>query len=234
MEDSFSLQYKFVFENGDEKVFFVDLDSVTLNLAQKNGFLPPDWTYLDNKKCPNCPFDSKTTPRCPVAVALVEVVDYFQDKLSSDKVDVQVTTPSRTYTARQPMSTAVSSLIGIYMVTSGCPVLGKLKPMVRTHLPFANLSESLYRFVSMYMLSQYFMRKRGKEADFEMTGLVGLLDEMRTVNRTFCQRLYGVVEKDASLNALVHLDCFADNTAFAVQKKGLEELEKTFDAYLSD
>jgi len=232
--DSFILNYKFKFMDGEEKTFIVELDPVTLNLTRNDAKLPPDWTYLDNKKCPNCPYDSATVPRCPVAISLVESIDFFKDKLSSDVVDVVVTMPSRTYTARQPMSTAVSSLIGIYMTTSGCPILGKLKPMVRTHLPFADLSESLYRFVSMYMLGQYFSHRKGKEPDWEMKGLVGLLEEMRTVNRSFCQRLYGVVEKDASLNALVHLDCFADNTAFAVQKKGLEDLEKTFDAYLDD
>ncbi len=232
--DSFILNYKFKFNDGEEKAFVAELDPITLNLKFNNGKLPPDWTYLDNNKCTNCPLESAKVPRCPVAVALIDSIDFFKDKLSSDLVDVEVTMPSRTYTARQPMSTAVSSLIGIYMVTSGCPILGKLKPMVRTHLPFADLSESLYRFVSMYMLGQYFSCKRGKAPDWEMNGLIGLLDELRTVNRSFCQRLYSVVEKDASLNALVHLDCFADNTSFAVQKKGLDELEKTFDAYLND
>ncbi|PCI36870.1 MAG: hypothetical protein COB53_08235 [Elusimicrobia bacterium] len=234
MVDSFTLNYKFKFADGEEKTFLIDLDPVTLNLSQRNGSLPPDWTYLDNKKCPNCPLDSKTNPRCPVAVALVEAIDFFKDKLSSDQVDVVVTMPARTHTARQAMSTAVSSLIGIYMVTSGCPILSKLKPMVRTHLPFADLSESLYRFVSMYMLGQYFVYQKGKTPDWDMKGLVSMLDAMRVVNRSFCQRLYAVVEKDASLNALVHLDCFADSTAFAVQKKGLQDLEKTFDAYFTD
>ncbi len=234
VSDTFSIQYKFNFLSGDEKTFIIDMDPVTLNLTQKNGSLPPDWTYLDNNKCANCPLDSATTSRCPVAVSLVGAIDYFKDQLSSDQVDVEVTLPNRQYKSRQAMSTAVSSLIGIYMVTSGCPILGKLKPMVRTHLPFANLTESLYRFVSMYMLGQFFAHRKGRKPDFEMQGLVVLLEGMRTVNKSFCQRLYGVVEKDASLNALVHLDCFADNTAFAVEKKGLEDLEKTFDAYLED
>lgn len=232
--DSFTLHYKFKFGEGAERTFVVNLDPVNLNLIQTPGAAHAEWTRLDNKKCANCPLDSALHSHCPVAVALEEVIDYFKDRLSSDKVEVEVSMPSRTYVAKQPMSTAVSSLIGIFMVTSGCPILGKLKPMVRTHLPFADLSESLYRFVSMYMLGQYFVMKRGGAPDFEMKRFVELLDSMRTVNRSFCQRLYAVCEKDASLNALVHLDCFADNTAFAVQKRGLAELESTFEDFLRE
>jgi len=232
--DSFTLHYKFKFGEGVERTFVINLHPQSLNLIQPNASAHPDWTKLDHKKCSNCPLDSATTPHCPVAVALEEVIDYFKDRLSSDRVDGEVSMPSRTYVATQPMATAVSSLIGIFMVTSGCPILGKLKPMVRTHLPFADLAESLYRFVSMYMLGQYFVMKRGGSPDFEMQRFVSLLDSLRTVNRSFCQRLYAVCEKDASLNALVHLDCFADNTACAVQKRGLAELESTFEDFLKE
>jgi hypothetical protein len=233
-EEPFILNYKFKLGDGTEKLFVIRLNQENLSLIGAEGGTHPEWTRLDNKKCGNCPLDSAQHPHCPVAVALEEAIDFFKDRLSSDRVDVEVTMPTRTYLASQPMSTAASSLIGIYMVTSGCPILGKLKPMVRTHLPFADLSESLYRFISMYMLGQHFRAKRGQQADVEMKNFAALLEDMRTVNRSFCQRLYSVCEKDASLNALVHLDCFADNTAFAVQKRGLEGIESTFDDFLRD
>ena len=232
--DRFTVHYQFKFGDGTEKTFTVTLDGASLILIQPPSESHPEWTRLGHEQCPNCPLNAREHPFCPVAVGLEGVIDFFKNRLSSDTVDVEVRMPSRTYTARQPMSTAVSSLIGIYMTTSGCPILGKLKPMVRTHLPFADLSESLYRFVSMYMLAQYFSKRRGQEPDFEMKGLVAMLEELRTVNRSFCQRLYAVCEKDANLNALVHLDCFADNTAFAVQKRGLDAIELTFAAYFKD
>tara|TARA_B100000686_G_scaffold86198_1_gene93073 strand:- start:90 stop:251 length:162 start_codon:yes stop_codon:yes gene_type:complete len=48
-------------------------------------------------------------------------------------------TDERCYVEHTTMTEAVSSLLGIYMVTSGCPVMDKLRPMVRFHLPLATV-----------------------------------------------------------------------------------------------
>ena len=57
----------------------------------------------------------------------------------------------------------VFSLIGIYMVTSGCPIMDKLRPMARFHLPFASTEETIYRAISTYLLGQYFLEQKGKK-----------------------------------------------------------------------
>ncbi len=66
--------------------------------------------------------------------------------------------------------------MGIYMVTSGCPVMGKLKPMVKFHLPFASGEETSYRMVTMYLLAQFFKYKNGKEPDWDLKNLVKIYD----------------------------------------------------------
>ncbi len=59
-----------------------------------------------------------------------------------------------------------------------------------------------------------------------------MLNDIRTVNKSFFKRLYKVCNQDANLNAIVHLDCFADNSAFLIEKKGLDQIRSTFAAHL--
>ncbi|MBI3300165.1 MAG: hypothetical protein HYZ75_18515 [Elusimicrobia bacterium] len=229
MPTTLDILYRFNLPDGRVKEFPVRLDPDTLTLQNEPPKELPEWTDLSYQQCPNCPL--KDTPRCPTAVALVEVIDFFKDSLSSEQAEVEIVTEARTYRKKAPLAAGVSGLIGLVMSTSGCPVLGKLKPMVREHLPFASLKESLYRFLSMYMLAQGLRAWKGLTPDWEMNGMIKLLEDLRTVNRAFCQRLYAICRKDASLNALVHLDCFADNTAFFLKRKGLDELARYFTAH---
>ena len=55
----------------------------------------------------------------------------------------------------------VSSLLGVIMTTSGCPIMAQLKPMVRFHLPFASLEETIFRMVSMHLVAQYLRHQDG-------------------------------------------------------------------------
>jgi hypothetical protein len=233
-EQPIEFRYKFTFDNGREREFIVLLDAVTLEMQKPPREEYPPWTRLDNNQCSNCPLKKEDSPRCPTAESMVEVIDIFKDSISSDQVDIEISTPMRTYKKRASLSTGVSALIGLHMATSGCPVLGKMKPMARTHMPFATLPETLYRMMGMYMLGQFFKAKEGKKPDLEMKGLVEIIEDVRIVNKAFCQRLYEVCTQDASLNAVVHLDCFADNSSFIIQKKGLERVKGAFDHYLRE
>ena len=231
MKKTTDILYRFSLPDGRVKEFLVQLDPDTLALRRDESAELPEWTKLSYQQCPNCPLKEKDSPRCPPAAALADVIDYFKDSLSSETADVEIVTEGRSYRKESSLSSGVSGLFGLVMSTSGCPILGKLKPMVREHLPFATLKESLYRFLSMYMLAQRLRAWKDMVPDWEMKGLIGLLEDLRIVNRAFCQRLYAVCRKDASLNALVHLDCFADNTAFFLKRKGLDELARSFTAH---
>lgn len=231
MKKSQDITYRFTLKDGRVKEFLVRLDPDSLALRRDPAVEQADWTKLSFHQCPNCPLKEADSPRCPPAAALAEVVDYFKDSLSSEEAEVEIVTEARSYRKKAALSSGVSGLIGLVMSTSGCPILDKLKPMAREHLPFATLKESLYRFLSMYMLAQRLRAWKEQVPDWEMTGFLTFLEDLRTVNRAFCQRLYAVCRKDASLNALVHLDCFADNTAFFLKRKGLDELARYFTAH---
>ena len=48
----------------------------------------------------------------------------------------------RSFTLQLGARQAIISPLGIYMVTSGCPIMNKLRPMVRFHPPFATIAET--------------------------------------------------------------------------------------------
>jgi hypothetical protein len=159
------------------------------------------------------------------------LIRIFQDSVSYEEVKVFITTEARSYVKRTTLQKSLSSLIGIYMVTSGCPTMEKLKPMVRHHLPFATEEETKYRVLSMYLLAQFFIARRGGEPDWEFTRLVTLYQDIKLLNKSFSERLAHVTRKDASLNALTILDWFAESLTFSIGREHLDEIESLFTAY---
>jgi hypothetical protein len=153
--------------------------------------------------------------------------------MSYDEVDVRIGTDERSYLKRTNMAEAISSLLGIYMVTSGCPVMDKLRPMVRFHLPLASLEETTFRAIAMYLVAQYFVARRGGKADWELQDLPDIYREVQTVNRSFMERLQQTMgDADANPNALVRLDTFASMIVLSLDMDRLDSLEALFEPYL--
>lgn len=163
-----------------------------------------------------------------------DVIEFFKDFKSYDRVAVTVESEARTYGHKGSVQTAISSLLGLYMVTSGCPILDKLRPMVDTHLPFMTRRETIYRVVTMYLLAQHFRNKQGRPADWELKGLAQHLEQIRTVNVAFCKRLNSIPIKDASVNAVVILSTLGDFPGRLVTKKDVARLETIFSRAYSD
>jgi hypothetical protein len=226
-----TINYKFIFKNGVEKEFNIELDSVTLNLIQTGDKTCPEWTELRCFKCPNCILDERQYEFCPIAVNMIDIIDYFSNFVSYESVEVIVTAEERKYIKSVSLQHGVSSLIGIYMVTSGCPILEKLKPMVRFHLPFATIEETKYRAISMYLLAQYFLYQRGSQPDWDLKKLAEAYENIRIVNESFCKRLRTIEGKDASLNAVVVLDIFADSVNFSIDRRMADDLDYLFKGY---
>jgi|WetSurSiteA1Bulk_404760.scaffolds.fasta_scaffold00453_12 hypothetical protein len=226
-------RYKFKFFNGKEKEFTVNLDSTTLDLIHTLKDSYPEWVELRFFKCPHCPLDSSKPKYCPVAVSLFNLVSYFGKFISYEEVDLFIETLERKYIRRTTLQKGLSSLFAICMVTSGCPVMAKLRPMARFHLPFATEEETKYRALSMYLLAQYFIKRRGKKPDWEMKNLIKVFKDIRTVYKYISKRLVASRIEDASINALVVLDNFADSINFSLTQGVLNEIEVLFNAYVT-
>jgi hypothetical protein len=218
-------RYRITFEDRSTKVIPVKIDPDTLALVREASEPPPSWTRLGFHQCPNCPLDEKSHPHCPVAVGLVDVISAFQDRRSFEEVHVIVEAPNRTYAKHTTLQTAVSSLLGLFMPTSGCPILNKLRPMVDMHLPFQTREEAVFRLVSTYLAIQHILDRHGQQADWEMKGLVSHLDALRTVNKTFCERLNAMSAKDVK-EALVILSTLGDFPNRPATEQGMERLER--------
>jgi hypothetical protein len=226
------ITYHFRFLNGRDAAFGVSLRQPDLLLMVDPGRPAPDWTRLEHCRCSNCPLRPEQHPHCPAAVGLVELMDSFRDCLSTDMAEISVRVESREYHRRAPVQYGLSSLMGLLLATSGCPVYEKLRPMVHTHLPFATIEETMYRAASMYLLAQYFRFQQGQTPDWDLEHLVALFEAVGQTNQAFSRRLVSINPKDASLNALANLDCFALVTSFSITKDNLKELEPLFHAYL--
>lgn len=225
------IEYAYKFKKGTTRKFVMSLDRETLALQTERKHDPPLWALLNHKKCENCPLDVKATIYCPVALSFVDIAEQFKDTLSHEEVVVTVTTEERIFAKETTIQFGLSPLIGIIMTTSGCPVMEHLKPMVRFHLPFASLDETVFRMVSMYLLVQYYKNQDGNKAEWRLDGLTRVYAEVGKVNRDFAVRLRDAAKKDANINALVNLDCFASMVPL-VAEDTLKAIRPYFAAYL--
>jgi hypothetical protein len=225
-------RYNFAFANGKTCTFEVRLDDETSNLITQPRDSYPDWALLKNNQCPQCPLDAATHKYCPVAANMVDLVEYFRDFNSIDRVVLTIEAKTRKYVKEASVENGISSLIGLYMATSGCPIMEKLKPMARFHLPFASTEETRHHAISTYLLAQYIRYKHGQTPDWELKGLGKLYEDIRDINRTFVNRLKDASKLDASSNALVKLDCFAMDISFLIDHNALQKMEKNFKVFL--
>jgi hypothetical protein len=143
---------------------------------------------------------------------------------------VTVETPERTYFKETTLQKGLSSIIGIYMVTSNCPVMDKLRPMVRFHLPFATPTETLFRTVSTYLTGQFLVMRDGKIPDWDLRKLIEIYKSVSLVNRGVSRRISKASDKDANVNAVIILHAFGDAVPYFIEN-GLEEIRHFFDVY---
>lgn len=231
MENPIEIGYYFKFTDMDVKHFNLLIDRETLCIDLKLKSAPPEWTKLNNHKCPNCPLDEDSHEYCPIALNLTDVMEQFRDYHAYEKANVTVTTKERTYSKDTTIQDGLGSLIGIIMVTSGCPVMDYLRPLVRFHLPFATIEETVYRTVSMYIQAQYILERNGRYADWKLGGLDKIYFNIGQVNKHIAKRLAEVSGKDANINALASLDCFASLVPIEAGEM-IDTIEGYFHAYL--
>ncbi len=163
----------------------------------------PNWTRLEHHQCSNCPLSKEQFKRCPAAVDLHRVIEDFQGLPAFKRAQVWVRTPEREYNKQVGLEEGLRSLLGVIMATSGCPLLGKLRPMAQNHLPFASSQEFILRTISLYLARQYFNLREGRRADWELKGLVRQFQQLQLVNQAFWQRILDVCEGDSNLKAFL-------------------------------
>jgi len=226
-------QYRFTFQDGSTKSIPIQLDPTSLRYLPQRELEPDSWTRLAFHQCRNCPLDPVKVAHCPIALSIRDIVSDFRDRVSHEKAEVLVETRERRYVEKTTMQRGLSSIMGILMVTCGCPIMNRLRPMVRFHLPFPSLLETTFRTTSTYLLGQFFLAKRGREADFTFQGLVEIYRNVKLVNKAMAERIRALSLKDASVNALVLLDLFALDVPLSIEDQ-IADLEPFFHTYFEE
>jgi hypothetical protein len=233
-EEKLWFRYTFVYPDQTKKELLLELDPHSLHLKTSPRTDPPAWTKLEFFQCPNCKLSPANSPSCPLALNIIDLIDLFKNEFSWKQLQITIETAERTYRKETDLQQGLSALMGIYMVTAGCPIMEKLKPMVRFHLPFATEFETKYRAVNMYLLAQFFRMKKGQSVNWDLNGLTQIYDEVRILNYAFCKRLQNMKIQDASINAVVILDLFADSVIFLINQETLNDFEQYYKAYFDE
>ncbi|HEY0942847.1 MAG TPA: hypothetical protein VGE08_22350 [Steroidobacter sp.] len=227
-----ALTYRFTFPDSQERVFELEMDRDTAELARPEVSEPPPWTALTFNQCAGCPFKPGDMSHCPAALQLAGVIDGFTDLVSYDKVRVSVESEERQVVATLPAQQALASLMGLIMASSGCPNTAVFRPMARFHLPFSSESETAYRVASMYLLAQHYIAREDGKADFVLEDLERVYRGVHSVNRGMAQRLRAASRQDAIVNAVVLLDVFSSLVPAAIHDI-LDEIKPAFAALLA-
>ncbi len=227
---SFKIIYEIKCEKEEDKcIFDIDIDRKTLLI--KNTLPKIEWAKMDYFACSICPVKDKFD-YCPLAIQLPGIIKYFANKYSYQIAEIKVITEEREYFLKTSIQRGLSSLLGIIMPASGCPILAKLKPMVPFHLPFATPEETEYRVFSTYLFAQFLRWKNGLEPDWEMKNLGNIYEEIRLVNQNVVDKLKELSQKDANLNAVVILDTFTEFISMSLEDTDFSDLSHYFEVFL--
>jgi len=226
--ESFEYKYHFKLKNGNEKSFVVRIDDENLNIINDNVTEKPEWAKLENFKCPHCPLDIEQNQYCPAALSLNHILDEFSAIPSYELAEVTVESKHRTYKKDSTAQGGLSSLMGLLMVGSGCPILGKLKPMIKHHLPFASIDETEYRVFSTYLLAQFIKLKKGGTPDWNMQGLQKIYHDINVLNKSVASKIVKLEKLDANVNAVVILNNFADSVTMSLEDEDFWQIEPYF------
>jgi hypothetical protein len=236
MNEPLRIRYRFDLPDGTQKTLEFSFDPTTFKLQNPAPADPPFWTELKFNRCANCPLSEQEHPHCPAALQMAAALEPLKALVSFDTVGVTVLQSERRVYTETSVQQAMSSVFGLIMATSGCPWTDRLRPMARFHVPFAGETETLYRSVSMYLLSREFMprEKPGAAAPGAGTGgFAGLEDlyrNLHVVNRDMSRRLGAAATTDPARNALALLDSFTLLLPAALERS-LDELQPLFSGW---
>jgi len=223
--------YKFSFREQTSVSFEVKINAQTLLIENDTSQINKEWAKLKNFKCPNCPLNELEHEFCPLAKNLAGVLEFFNALPSYKEANVYVETNERVTYKETTVQIGVGSLLGIIMASSGCPIIGVLRPLVRFHLPFASLEETEYRVFSTYIFAQYFKFVTGGEPDWDLTKLKKSYEQIQIVNRNIVSKLSDVELNDTSRNAVVTLSSFAEYIIFNLEDKEYIHLKDVFNSF---
>ena len=209
-----AIEYRITLDDNHQFSYSIELNR---QFDAQQAANAPAWTRLEHEQCSNCPLSREQHSHCPAAVDLHRVIEDFRGLPAFKKVTVWVRTPEREYTKHLGLEEGLRALQGVIMASSGCPLLGRLRPMAQHHLPFASAQEFILRAVSLYLTRQYFNMREGRHADWELKGLVREFQQLKLVNQAFWQRIHATCEGDSNLKSFLTFFSLASSMTVSLE-----------------
>lgn len=204
-ENTYWFNYTIELDDGQHAGVRIAMDPVTLTMMPASSEPYPTWTQLTYNQCECCSLSPTSHPYCPIAVNITDLVDRFKDILSHQHCKIVCETVDRTYSKKTSAMEGLTSVFGIVMATSNCPVMNFLKPMARFHLPFSSVQETTVRSTSLFLLGQYFEYKKGRVSSFDFHKLEKSYAQVQRVNEGLLARIRSLGSRDADKNAIITL-----------------------------
>lgn len=231
MMETFTITYQFDLPDKYIEKFELIFDAQTIEILPGKQTDPPFWADLTYHQCPHCPLTLESHPLCPVALNLSTAISRFDRVMSFETVDVKVICNERQVLQKTSAQEGISSLMGLLIAGSSCPLTHFFKPMARFHLPFANKDETMWRAAATFLLARYFARKGLQVEDMTLEGLVEIYDDIARLNDYLVERLRAATSEDSAVNALVHLDVYAKFLTPPL-KETLDQIKPIFKPFL--
>lgn len=229
-----NISYTFIFNNGQSKHFDLQFDSTSFLLASEaiQPRLHP-WMDLQYHQCPDCTLSAEQYAQCPIAVNLGGIVEPFENQLAIASVTTEVSIRDRKVTKECDLQEGLSSLMGLVMATSGCPILDNLRPMAYMHQPFSGSDETLFRAATVFLMAQYIKQKNGQKPTYDLKELTLLFNKINNLNEAFSARLDDHFQHDnINSNALTLLGMFTVSEPFDLEFVWEKQVTPLFSAFL--
>ena len=165
---------------------------------------------------------------CPAAFDIQDVIEDFQSKPASQKVNINVIASDRSYSKHTNVEEGLRSLMGLILATSKCPILSQLKPMAMHHMPFSSGNEFILRSVSVYLLQQYFEYREDREPDWDLKGLINRNKQLQLVNQALWQRVHLDSGNDSNLKTLLSFFSMSSSVSVSLESQ-LQKLRASLD-----
>jgi len=222
------VKYDFSFDDNKDLSYTVDVDRPGMRNELKKSNTP-EWVLLSHCKCSNCPLSEEDSPVCPAAFDIQDVIEDFQSKPASQKVNINVIASDRSYSKRTNVEEGLRSLMGLVLATSQCPILGQLKPMAMHHMPFSSSNEFILRSVSVYLMQQYFEYRAEKTPDWDLKGLISRNKQLQLVNQALWQRIHLDNHNDSNLKTLLSFFSMSSSVSVSLETQ-LQKLKASLNS----
>ena len=186
-----------------------------------------DWTVLSKNQCPNCPLNSTEQLHCPAAINLQLIGNEWESYKSYDPIHVDVLMEGKTISGETTVQIGLSSLVGFLLATSDCPHLSFFRPLARFHQPLTQ-PESVGLRVLMSFLA-YNQLKNEHNSDLKHR-IAQIYENIEIVNSALTRRVEQTANENASVQAMVQLDCLSKLVPMSLDESYLQ-LEEIFRPY---